>query len=315
MNLAISRVLVTGATGFVGRNLVATLRTRGVNVMTVGGPESSSGDADQSVDVQDESALRTILRTYKPDAVVHLAAVSSVATAWANPAAAIRVNVLGTLALMSAVVGALPQTLVISIGSAEEYGGESPTQRGEDSQVQPRNPYGVSKLAQGLLVGQVAGQHGLRASHVRTFNLVGPGQSPTFVVSDWCSQIAAIELAQRPPVIEVGNVNISRDFLDVRDACDGICSILGQTEPAPVYNLCTGVGTSLAEILETLVGAATVGIDVRVDPQRFRPADVPTLVGNPTRLMAQTGWRPTRPLQQTLLDTLDHWRARVRSRG
>lgn len=307
------RILVTGATGFVGRYLVPLLSERGAAVLAAGGRGGVSPEAADAalVDINDERAVASLVRDFRPDAVVHLAAVSSVAAAWNDPVAAIRVNVMGTLCLLAALRDEAAGALLLSLGSGEEYGGTSPLPRREEDPAIPGNPYGVSKLAQGLLVSQLAGRWGLRASHLRAFNLIGPGQSSAFVVADWASQIAAIELGHFDPVLQVGDIDVQRDFLDVRDACDAICAVLFRTDPAPLYNLCRGSATPLRVVLDALVAKARIPVDVRVDAARLRQSDVPVLVGDPARLMQATGWRPTYALADTLADVLTDCRARL----
>jgi GDP-4-dehydro-6-deoxy-D-mannose reductase len=153
----------------------------------------------------------------------------------------------------------------------------------------------------------------MRVVRTRTFHHTGPGRGEAFAESSFARQIAEIELGLRPPVLEVGNLDAVRDFADVRDVVRAYWLLLEQGEPGAVYNVCTGRGRAIRELLELLLGASRSRVELRVDPRRLRPSDVPVQVGDPSRLKAATGWEPRIPIERTLVDLLEDWRARVRS--
>jgi GDP-4-dehydro-6-deoxy-D-mannose reductase len=173
----------------------------------------------------------------------------------------------------------------------------------------PVTLYAVSKIAQEMLANTYHAAHGMRVIRARAFNLTGPGESSRFVTSAFAHQIAEIEAGRREPVLRVGNLEAVRDFTDVRDAVRAYRLLAECGEPGGVYNVCSGQGTSIRQVLDALLALSTVrNISVELDPERLQHADVPAQVGDGTRLRQATGWAPRIPLRQTLLDVLDSWR-------
>jgi GDP-4-dehydro-6-deoxy-D-mannose reductase len=169
----------------------------------------------------------------------------------------------------------------------------------------------VSKVAQGVLALLYGPSGGMRIVLTRTFHHTGPGRGEAFAESSFARQIAEIERGLRPPVIEVGNLDALRDFTDVRDVVRAYLLLLEKGEPGRAYNVCSGHGRRIREILDLLLAGSSAKVEVRVDQDRLRPSDVPAQVGDPSRLRAATGWEPRIPLEQTLIDLLSDWRARV----
>jgi GDP-4-dehydro-6-deoxy-D-mannose reductase len=255
------------------------------------------------------------LRRVRPDEVYHLAALSSVSESYAKPWATIENNVLAQLNLLEAVREHSPQAKVLIVGSNEEYG---PPRRAElplteHSPLRPASPYAVSKATQDLLGLQYHLSHGLDVVRVRPFNHTGPGQSERFVVPAFARQIAMIEVGQQEATVHVGNLGARRDFSDVRDIVRGYVLALREGVAGDVYNLASGESRSIRGLLESLISHATVPVGVEVDPARFRPVDVPDVYGSAEKLRRATGWAPRIPFAQTLRDTLDYWRERVRA--
>jgi GDP-4-dehydro-6-deoxy-D-mannose reductase len=313
-------VLVTGAGGFVGGHLVPLLAQEGASVTGVVLPQggiswgSGAGMRVVEADLDDPAAAAAVVEAAPPERIVHLAGQSSVHHSHLDPAGTLRTNVLGIVHLLDAVRrrGLRPRVLVV--GSAEEYGAPKPAELPlrESSPLRPASPYAVSKVAQGALALQY-GADGIEVVLTRTFNHTGPGRGEAFAESSFARQVAEIEAGLRPPVISVGNLDAVRDFADVRDVVRAYALLLERGEAGSVYNVCTGSGVSIGGLLDILLAASTARVDVRVDPDRLRPSDVPVQVGDPSRLQAATGWQPRIPLEQTLRDLLDDWRARVRS--
>jgi GDP-4-dehydro-6-deoxy-D-mannose reductase len=202
---------------------------------------------------------------------------------------------------------------MVVVGSAEEYGLVQPHEMplGEDAPLRPASPYAVSKVAQGFLALQYALSLGLPIVRTRTFHHTGPRRGQQFAESSFARQLAEIEAGRRDPRLEVGNLEAVRDFTDVRDVVRAYWALLEGGAPGEVYNVCSGRGVRMADLLEELVRLSGLKVEIRVDPERLRPLDVPVLVGDPGRLHAATGWLASTPLARTLRDLLDHWRERV----
>jgi GDP-4-dehydro-6-deoxy-D-mannose reductase len=309
------RVLVTGAGGFVGGHVTTALRAAGHTVHgLVHGSGAGPADAHavHAGDVCDADALARLVADVAPEGVVHLAAFANPAAAERDPAGAYRVNVGGTLALLGAVRAHAPRARLLLVSSCLVYGDVPRTEPpvGEDAPVAPRTVYGASKAAAEVTALQWQRAYGLDVVVARPFNHTGPGQAPTYVCAALARQLAAIEAGRQEPVLRIGNPDPVRDLIDVRDVAAAYVALLAAGRPGGVYNVCTGVGSSVAEIVAQLRTLATVPVSVRIDPARVRAGDPERLVGSPERLAADTGWQPRIPLADTLADVLAEWRAR-----
>jgi GDP-4-dehydro-6-deoxy-D-mannose reductase len=252
------------------------------------------------------------VRRLRPARVFHLAALSSVADSWQDPGRTLSNNAGAQANLLAALIALDPMPRVLVVGSADEYG-EPRTSRplDEDTPLRPITPYGVSKVAQDLLALQYHLSHGLPVVRVRPFNHIGPGQSSNFAVPSFALQIAAIEAGRRPARLRVGNLKPRRDFTDVRDVVRAYRLALAEGVPGEVYNIGAGRAVALSEVVERLLGMSRVAIRVEVDQRRVRAVEARASVCDAGRLRRRTGWRPLIPLDQSLADTLDYWRARM----
>lgn len=296
------RILVTGGGGFVGRRLAERLAGAGFEALST----------DLEVDVTRAEALLQTLRDFPAQAVIHLAALSSVVDSAQQPYAVWRVNYLGARNLLVAVARQAPGARVVIVGSGQMYG---PTRPGADPidegvPLRPTSPYARAKAAADLLAARYAAA-GLDVVRARPFNHFGPGQSDAFVVSSFARQIAEMELGLRPAVLEVGELDAVRDFLDVDDVIEAYLALLDPAAPPAAYNICSGVGTSIRELVRILLANARIEPEIRVASARVREADA--LVGNADRLRGATGWRPRIALQHTLKRVLDDWRDRLQA--
>ena len=306
------RVLITGSGGFVGRHLVATLRARGHDVVQ---SDHTAGDDVLAVDVTDPLAVRGAVELAQPDAIAHLAAQAFVPASLADPERTFAINANGTLHVLDAVRdvmmgGAAPRVLVVS--SADVYGAQPPEAYPlrETAPPLPRNPYAASKAAAEALVLGYARSYGVDAVVTRAFNHIGPGQDERFAVAAFAAQIARVA-AGGDPLVLVGNLDASRDFLDVRDVCEAYVMLLeGGGQAGEIYNVCSGTATTMKEVLRRLVLLARVPVEVREDPARMRPADVPVSVGDAGKLRRATGWAPRIPLAEALRTVYDDARSR-----
>jgi GDP-4-dehydro-6-deoxy-D-mannose reductase len=308
------RVLITGASGFVGRHLAAVSRREQAETVGVGRVRPADEPPEFAVvDLADAAAIARVVRSVRPDRVFHLAAQASVADSWAAPDATIAGNLATTRNLLEAVLGEAPQARVLVACSGEEYG-PVPAERlpvGESEPLRPQNPYAVSKAAVDLLCGFYADAHGLAVVRARAFSHCGPGQSDAYVVGAFASQIAAAEADGRDVVeLATGDLRPRRDFTDVRDVVEAYWLAAALAESGP-YNVCSGRSTAIADILAMLASHTKLEINQRTDPQRERRHEVMDVRGSNEKLVAATGWQPVIPLARTLADTLDWWRARV----
>lgn len=316
------RILITGGNGFVGLHLAGAVRRAWPDARRralVWGDENrtelAAADPDLEVveaDLRQRDTVRSSAVELEPDLVFHLAAAASVGASWRRPELAFEVNVLGTLHLLGELRAAGSSARVVVATSGEIYGRSAGAERcTEDHPLEPLSPYAVSKAAQDLLVGQESASGGLPTVRLRLFNHTGPGRPAQFAESSFARQIAAAELGLGPPTVEVGNLDATRDFTDVRDVVRAYLLAATHGEPGRAYNVCSGRGVTIGAILRQLCELSRVPIEVVTDPERLRPADVASLVGDPTRFEARCGWRAEVPLAQTLADLLDHWRERL----
>ncbi len=294
------RILVTGAGGLVGGRLVPRLREEGHEVAAT----------DRELDVTDRAQVESAVARQRPDALIHLAALSSPAESYQKPEATYRVNYLGSRTVLAAAWRHASAARVLLVGSGDVYGTAQPGAPAfrEDAPLRPRSPYARSKAAADQL-GAFYANRGLDVVRIRAFNHTGPGQSDQFAASSFARQIAEIEASQRKPVLRVGNLDAGRDFLDVNDVVEAYVRLLDRTVPASVYNVASGSAVRIRDLLEALLARATVAPAVEVDPERMRPTDYS--VGNADRLRAATGWKPRVPLDATLYSLLSYWRDRV----
>lgn len=320
------RVLITGITGFAGSHLAEYLLGEQPDVEVHGTyrwrsrMENLHGVVDRlrlhETDLRDGAAVHKLLADVRPDAIFHLAAQSFVPTSWRAPAETLSTNINSQLHLFEA-IRALEIDPVVQIAcSSEEYGlvhaDEVPIT--EDNALRPLSPYAVSKVAQDLLGYQYFMSYGLRIIRTRGFNHTGPRRGEVFVSSNFARQLAEIEAGLREPVIHVGNLDAVRDFTDVRDMVRAYWLAVTRGKPGEAYNIASGRGITIRELLDTLIELSTSSPEVRVDPARLRPSDVETLLGDSSKFRADTGWEPRIPLEKTLADILEFWRERVAGR-
>ncbi len=312
------RILITGATGFVGTHLRAyLLRHTDWEIVGTSYPDQPPAALDPKreqliyLDLRDAEATRNALTAHHPAYIVHLAAQSHIPTAYKNPWGTLENNILGQLNLLEACRALDPLPRVLIIGSGEEYGRGDPTAMPltETSPLRPENPYSVSKVTQDVLGYQYFISYGLPVLRVRPFNHIGPHQSPRFVLPAFAQQIAKIEARQQSPVMRVGNLTPARDFTDVRDVIRAYHWLLLRGVAGEVYNVASGEAHTIQSLLDHLLALTSVEIRVETDPARYRPADVPIVYGSFAKLQRDTGWSPQIPFAQTVADVLAEWRA------
>lgn len=316
-------VLITGITGFAGSHLAEYLLAEHPEVNIYGTwrwrsrTENIEGVRDRvtllECDMRDAVAVRKTLVESQPEAIFHLAAQSFVPTSWRAPHETFASNVGGQTNLFEAVreLG-LDPTIQIAC-SSEEYGLVHPDEVPirEDNPLRPLSPYAVSKVAQDLMGYQYHQSYGLKVIRTRGFNHTGPRRGEVFVTSNFAKQIADIEAGLREPVIKVGNLDAIRDFTDVRDMVRAYWFAVQKGRPGEVYNIATGSGIHIRELLDRLLALSTAKVRIETDPERMRPSDVERLIGDASKFRADTGWEPRIPFETTLRDILEYWRGRI----
>jgi GDP-4-dehydro-6-deoxy-D-mannose reductase len=316
------KYLITGITGFAGSHLAEHLLARGDgevhgtvrwrsrmdNVAHLAGRASL-----HQCDIRDALAMSELVGRLRPDRIYHLAAQSFVPMSWVAPTETLTTNVIGQTNLFEAVRSSGCAARIQVACSSEEYGlvlpDETPIK--ETNPLRPLSPYGVSKVAQDLMGYQYHQSYGLHVVRTRGFNHTGPRRGDVFVTSSFAKQIAEVEKGLRAPVIHVGNLDAVRDFTDVRDTVAAYYLALEKGAPGEVYNVATGKGYRIREMLDVLLSLSKVRVKTESDPARMRPSDVELLVGDSSKLREQTGWQPRYAFRQTMNDLLDYWRARV----
>ncbi|MBN2346884.1 MAG: GDP-mannose 4,6-dehydratase [Candidatus Aminicenantes bacterium] len=310
-----SRILVTGCSGFLAAHLLRRLQRRPGNklfgITEVPGFTFPDVEVFQ-VDIRRREDIAHMLEIIRPDLTFHLAAVTSVGYAWKNPELTYEVNFLGTSNLLEALQASAPESRLLLMSSAEVYRARDGEPLGESSPLLCQNPYALSKMAMELLGDLYGRAFGMRSFKVRAFNFTGPGQDRNFVASDFAAQIAAIEKGERPPVIRVGNLEAVRDFSDVRDVARYLEVIAAGAQGGELFNVCSGSTFSIRRLLDVLLEQARVPIHVEVDPDRFRPLDNPVLRGDAGLIRRRFGLEPEYPIERTLGDLLDSWREALR---
>ncbi len=316
------KVMITGITGFAGSHLVEYLMSvEGLELYGIRRWRSRTEHIDhltdeiaiEECDLRDSTSVMRLIQKIRPERIFHLAAQSFVPTSWHAPGESLTTNILGTLHLFEAVRQTGIDPIIQVACSSEEYGLVLPEELPikETNPLRPLSPYAVSKVGTDMLAYQYFKSYGLKAIRTRGFNHTGPRRGDVFVCSTFAKQIAEIDAGRKEPVLWVGNLDAKRDFTDVRDMVRAYWLATEHCEPGEAYNICSGVAHPIKEVLDMLLALTQTKIEVRPDPARRRPSDVPVLQGDNTKFVQATGWTPSIPFEQTLQDILDYWRKRV----
>lgn len=307
LNYSKMKALITGINGFIGTYLAKHLIEAGFNVSGTSREEIKNKDYKvYNCDLLDYESSSQVIKSSRPDYIFHLAAQSNIPYSFSHPQETVDVNVNGTLNLLETLRLNKLKPVFISVGSSAEYGKLISKSHilSEDSTTKPSSPYAISKLTQKHFVELYNHSYGLRAIHVRPFAIIGPGKKGD-AVSDFARGIVAIERGEQKELL-VGNLSHTRDFLDVRDAINAL-KLIAQKNTVTVYNICSGKGIKLQDILERLIKLSKTKIIVTKDPNKTRPADDPIIVGNPKKLFS-LGFKQKYSLDQTIFDILKYWR-------
>jgi GDP-4-dehydro-6-deoxy-D-mannose reductase len=315
------KVLITGGGGFAASHLAEHLLQLGCDVTLVARPGERLHNVEhllsqvrlERADLRHFGRLREVLREIRPERLYHLAAFSSVVDSFKSPRECYETNLSGTLNLLEAWRELKFDSRMLVVSSSQVYGqpevADMPLR--ETSPVRPESPYAGSKIAAEFLAIQFGLSYGLPVVRARPFNHTGPRQSPAFVCSDLARQVVEIECGMRPPILTVGNADVSRDFSDVRDIVRGYMLLLERGRPGEAYQLCSGRAVSVRAIIERLVTTASRPIEVRIDSTKAHAAECRVLWGDSAKARSEVRWKPRYDLETTLGDLKTYWRKRI----
>ncbi|MBD8137272.1 GDP-mannose 4,6-dehydratase [Bacillus sp. CFBP 13597] len=307
------RALVTGITGFVGQYLKRELKNEGVEVFGTS-RKANPRKTTYQLDLLDKEKIIRLLKEIKPTHIFHLAGMSNVRESWSYVSKTIEINTIGTAKLLEAIKEVDQCIRLITIGSSEEYGKvyDITKKISEETHLNPANPYGLSKAAIGMMIKQHHNVYGLDVIHIRPFNHIGPGQRLGFVTSDFAYQIALMNKGKiHRNEMKVGNLEAIRDFTDVRDIVKAYYMVALNGMAGEVYNVCSGEGTKIQEVLKMLLSFSDKEIIIKIDKEKMRPSEVPYFVGDYSKLKQLTNWEPTLPIQQSLHCIYNNWLNRL----
>jgi len=311
----VERILITGGTGFVGTHLIQFLRTKTSKIFVLTS-RSKASPPDTEVeyyplDLRRRDEVNSVVRHVSPDQIYHLAGISAVDISWSNPRLTFEINVLGTYNLFEAAMNLPSPPRVLNVSTSQVYD-RSGGILTENSPVNPNNPYAASKaMAELLLVTyRNCTTGGIITS--RSFNHSGPGQQPTFVMSSMAKQFAEIEAGLRPPRLSVGNIQVKRDFTDVRDVVRAYIALLAKGRTGEVYNVCSGSAVLLADVVEKFRALCGTAVKIDIDPACVRANEMSIIQGDSSKIRKETGWSPQIALGKTVRDLLDYWRGKIR---
>lgn len=296
------KVLVTGHDGFVGKHFSQEMPIVPLNE-----------EGEERVDLRDATGISQAVSRIRPEAVVHLASQSFVPQSFQNPSETFEINFFGTFNLLTALKREEFRGTFLFVGSGEEYGQvhESNMPIKEDHVLRPRNPYSVSKVAAEALCYQYSQTEKFKVLMVRPFNHIGPGQDSRFAISDFAKQIIEIKKGMRGTIVNAGDIEVCRDFTDVRDVVKAYKVLLREGKNGEVYNICSGVDWKIRDLINMMLKISGVSADVRIDPERFRNSEQRRIVGSYEKLNRQVDWVPKITMEESLRDILSDWEGRL----
>jgi len=314
------KYLITGFSGFVSRHFIEYLEKNEITALIKGldihNPEFNRESFKfikydfEKIDLLDKGRVENIIFEFQPDYILHLASSSSVAFSWKEPILSFQNNTNIFLNLLDTVKKLNLSTRILSVGSSEEYGDvkETDLPLTEDHPLKPVSPYAVARVSQELLSQIYTNGYDLDIIMTRSFNHIGPFQKDIFVVSSFVKQLLEISNnAEKRSELITGDINIVRDFTDVRDVVSAYYLLLNKGEKGEIYNVCSGFGISLENIIQIISKYLGIEVIIKVDPKRIRPQDNKLIVGSNKKLK-DLGWNRKYLLEDTLKDIIDYWK-------
>jgi GDP-4-dehydro-6-deoxy-D-mannose reductase len=307
-----SRILITGGTGFVGTHLIEFLKPVSSHIVVLASRMSfvpQPGVEYIDADIRDLGGVRTVVQEVKPNEIYHLAAVSAVGDSWLKPRFTYEVNAVGAYNLFEAAMGLPSRPRILNVSTSQVYAPSSEMLT-EESRVAPDNPYAASKAMAELLTVQYRRITDGGIVTARPFNHTGPGQTTNFVLPAIAKQFAEIELGVRPPRLEMGNVGVQRDFTDVRDVVRAYRILLERGRVGEAYNVCSGKPVDLAEVIKVFEDVTGLKVTIETQSSKVRPNETKRVCGNPKKIRDETGWSAQIPLRKTIEDLMIYWRSK-----
>ncbi len=311
------RILVTGFSGFVGRHFLNELlaeetdcQVLGIDIRPPQFPLPQEGGVRASfaaTNLLDAKALEEILADFRPDAVLHLAAFSSVAYSWEHPSESFQNNTGIFLNLCEGIRRLGLQCRILSVGSSEVYGEVRPEDLplSEQRAITPQNPYAAARISQEHLSRLFVEHYGMDIVLTRSFNHIGPGQDTRFVVPGFIRRILDLkDQGKTAGEITTGDLTVIRDFTDVRDVVKAYRLLLLQGMPGEVYNICSGQGVQLSEVVSEIARQTGMTVTCRTDPAFVRPKENRRVIGSYEKIEKYCGFAPQIPFSQTIADMI-----------
>jgi GDP-4-dehydro-6-deoxy-D-mannose reductase len=311
----VERVLITGGTGFVGTYLIRFLKSHGLNIAVIASGDGTSWQEPEVdyyvVDIRRAADVRSVVHNVSPTLVYHLAGISAVDVSWNNPRLTFEVNVSGAYNLFEAAMSLPSLPRILNVSTSQVYAASDMT-LSETSLISPDNPYAASKAMAEMLRVQYRKCISGGIITARSFNHTGPGQTPHFVLPSIAKQFAEMEAGLRPRRLTAGNLEVTRDFSDVRDVVLAYSALLEKGRIDEVYNVCSGSAVRLADIIRKFEVISGIAVEIETDPARLRCNEVSRILGDSTKIRTETGWSPQIPLEKTIRDLLDYWREQIK---
>lgn len=301
--------MLTGGTGFVGRHLARHLETDGTRTVSLTSNPSEQNEDVQGfrlLDIRDDAALDALVEDLRPQQIYHLAAITSISAASSDERAAFDVNVWGTRNVLAAAARMESPVRVLNVSTSQVYGDSPSCPIREEALVRPQNTYAITKAMAELFIPRYSRR--CEIVNVRAFNHSGPGQSTSFVLSYFAHEIAAIELGQHEPVLRTGNLNVKRDFSDVRDVVRAYALLMEKGRPGETYNVCSGHPYLVSDAMDYLLSLSGVRIRIEQDETKARKGEASAIYGSYDKIAHDTGWKPAITFEQMLTDILQYWR-------
>jgi GDP-4-dehydro-6-deoxy-D-mannose reductase len=314
-----SKYLITGFSGFVSRHFLEYLENNKIESEVLG-VDISAPDFDfdkfkfvkctfKSIDLLNQSQVNSVFREYKPNYILHLASYSSVAFSWKNPHISFTNNTNIFLNILEEVRLLNLDCRILSVGSSEEYGNvkADTLPLDEDHSLNPISPYAVARVSQEMLSKIYADGFGLKIIMTRSFNHIGTGQKDTFVIPSFAKQLTGIKQKNLPPELHAGDISVIRDFVDVRDVVNAYYKLFEHGKIGSVYNICSGIGISLQDIILKMSDILGIRVKTYVDEKMIRPNDNRIIIGSNKKIKADTGWKNEITIDQSLKEILDFY--------